>query len=108
VSAVPRGAVTDDDMIRCRVLRHAWDVFETAGFRNPTPGTRLSLRCTRCATERHDEYANTGEVIRRRYVYVEGYQYAKGDRPTAVLFRVLLMKAERRRRGTTTTNDRSK
>lgn len=97
-SSVPRGGVTDADMIRCRVARHMWDDFEPTEMRSPSWGTRVSFRCLRCASERHDVYDSLGEVGYRRYIYVEGYQYAKGERPSAAEFRVMLMKEQRRER----------
>lgn len=97
-TTVIRGDVTDADLVRCRVLRHPWDDFNPVGLRNPSFGTRVSLRCMRCGTERHDVYDSNGEVAYRRYIYVEGYQYAKDERPSAAQFRVLLMKAQRKER----------
>ena len=97
-ATVARGSVSDTDMVRCRVLRHSWDDFDPVGLREPSFGTRVSLRCLRCSSERHDVYDSNGEVTYRRYIYVEGYQYAKGERPSAAEFRVLLMKAQRKER----------
>jgi hypothetical protein len=37
-------------------------------------GWRLSLRCTRCTTERHDNYDFKGKLMGRRYIYPDGYQ----------------------------------
>jgi hypothetical protein len=48
----------------------------------PAYGWRFSLRCTRCTTERHDVIARSGHVNGRRYIYPDGYQYAKGERPS--------------------------
>lgn len=98
LSLIPRGSVTDADMIRCRVMRHAWDDFDPVGMRNPNWGIRVSFRCLRCHSERHDIYNSLGDVGYRRYIYVEGYQYAKGERPSAAEFRIMLMKVQRKER----------
>jgi hypothetical protein len=89
---------TDADFIRCRVMRHSWDDFSPTGLRNPSWGTRVSYRCLRCTAERHDIYNSLGEVGYRRYIYPAGYQYAKGDRPSAAEFRIMLMKQQRKER----------
>ena len=91
-------ASTDADFIRCRVFGHSWDDFSPVGMRNPSWGTRVSIRCLRCTTERHDIYNSLGEVGYRRYIYPGGYQYAKGEKPDMATFRIMLMRQYRRDR----------
>jgi hypothetical protein len=53
----------------------------------PWYGWRLSLRCLRCTTERHDNYDFKGDIMGRRYIYPDGYQTKGDDRPTKQEFR---------------------
>ena len=84
-----RGAdTTDDAFVRCRTYSHAWDEFYPIDMEAPWYGWRLSLRCMRCGTERHDNIAHgTGQMMGRRYMYPEGYQNKGEDRPTKEVFR---------------------
>jgi hypothetical protein len=75
-------AASGDSMRLCQTIGHAWDEFFPIDMATPVYGWRYSLRCTRCETERHDVIDAVGRVNGRRYIYVEGYQYAKGERPT--------------------------
>lgn len=64
----------DEAFLRCRTYSHAWDDFAPVDFYPPTYGWRLSLRCMRCTTERHDIVAyRSGKVMSRRYIYPDGY-----------------------------------
>jgi hypothetical protein len=64
----------DDTYIRCRTYSHAWDEFNPDDMGPPQWGWRLSLRCTRCATQRHDLIAfRGGKVLGRRYIYPDNY-----------------------------------
>jgi hypothetical protein len=68
----------------CKALsQHAWEIFTPINMDAPWYGWRLSLRCVRCGTERHDNlsYA-THQLLSRRYMHPEGYLYEKGERPT--------------------------
>jgi len=77
-----------DDFLACRTYNHAWDKFSPIDMDAPWYGWRLSLRCLRCGTERHDNIAyTTGEVMSRRYIYAEGYQYKGEDTPKKEVFR---------------------
>lgn len=81
---------SEDAFLQCRTYNHAWDRFNPIDLDAPWYGWRLSLRCMRCSTERHDNIAyGTGEVMGRRYIYAEGYQYAgeKDERPSKEEFR---------------------
>lgn len=64
----------DPNVVRCHSYGHSWDEFVPVDLYPPTYGWRLSLRCLRCTTERHDTIAfNTGKVMGRRYIYPDGY-----------------------------------
>jgi hypothetical protein len=63
----------DNTYVRCRSYGHAWDEFAPIDLAPPLYGWRLSLRCTRCGTERHDNVDFKGQVMGRRYLYVDGY-----------------------------------
>lgn len=60
--------------LRCRSYGHAWDEFNPIDMEAPWYGWRLSLRCLRCTTERHDNIDFKGKVMGRRYIYPQGYQ----------------------------------
>lgn len=85
---VRQADTTDEAFIRCRTYSHAWDEFSPIDLDPPAYGWRLSLRCIRCSTERHDMISyGTGQMLSRRYIYVEGYQTQGEDRPTKEVFR---------------------
>lgn len=64
----------DKAYVRCRSYGHAWDEFAPIDLSAPVYGWRLSLRCLRCSTERHDNIDFKGRIMGRRYLYAEGYQ----------------------------------
>lgn len=68
-----------DAILRCKALGHRWADFSPVDMKRPSFGWRLSLRCERCTTERHDLLNSLGELIGggRQYVYVEGYREAE-------------------------------
>lgn len=79
----------DDEYVKCRSWGHEWDDFmplrRRAGW-----GTLLSLRCSRCGTERHDTIDAQGDLSAREYKYPENYKAAgtrQGDRITAAELR---------------------
>lgn len=72
----------DQSMLRCRIYGHAWDEFYPDDLGTPLYGWRLSLRCTRCTTERHDVIDSIGQISMRRYIYVEGYRNESDEKPT--------------------------
>jgi hypothetical protein len=75
-----RGAdIESDAFIRCRTYNHAWDEFFPIDMETPWIGWRLSLRCVRCQTERHDVIDFKGAMMQRRYIYPDGYQTPKGE-----------------------------
>ncbi len=70
-----------DQMLRCRVVGHQWDDFYPTNLSPPAFGWRLSLRCARCTTERHDLISfREGDVLAREYRYVDGYQQRRDER----------------------------
>lgn len=63
----------------CKTINHSWDRVDNPELPAPDIGWRLSLRCIRCQSERHDLISPvTGEVMARRYVYPDGYLTPKG------------------------------
>jgi hypothetical protein len=87
---VPRARgrdITDDAFVKCRIYRHAWDEFYPIDMERPWYGWRLSLRCMRCQTERHDTMDFKGQLMGRFYLYPDGYQTKGEDRPTLQVFR---------------------
>ena len=78
-----------DQFVRCRTVGHAWQDFVPVGMRRPLFGWRLSLRCTSCATERHDLVNAVGDVLTREYRYPGDYQM-RGGAPTRADVRVEL------------------
>ena len=85
-----KGGEHADDFLACRTYSHAWDRFSPIGMDAPHYGWRLSLRCLRCTSERHDVISyRTGVVETRRYIYAEGYemQGVGEDKPTKEQFR---------------------
>lgn len=80
-----------DSFLRCRTYGHAWDEFTPIDLEAPWYGWRLSLRCIRCGTERHDNISyNNYSVMGRLYIYPDGYkiEVSQGeDRPTKEVFR---------------------
>lgn len=74
-----------DEFIKCRSWGHEWDTFMPLR-RRAAWGVLLSLRCSRCATERHDTIDRNGEISAREYKYPDGYKLAgthQGNRATA-------------------------
>ena len=59
--------------LRCRSYGHAWEEFAPIDLDAPIYGWRLSLRCTRCTMERHDNIDFKGRVMSRRYIPPPGY-----------------------------------
>jgi hypothetical protein len=72
----------DQAMLRCRVYGHSWDEYYPDDLGRPEYGWRLSLRCTRCTTERHDIIDSIGRISQRRYIYVEDYQMGRDETPS--------------------------
>jgi hypothetical protein len=66
----------ETEYLRCRRDGHAWDEFTDATKPRAQFGYRLSLRCDRCTTTRHDIISIVGDVVQRHYEYPDGYQLA--------------------------------
>jgi hypothetical protein len=81
---------TDGTYVRCRTYGHAWDEFYPDNLGIPMYGWRLSLRCIRCETERHDIVERTGAVGSRRYIYPDGYKVGRDELMTREQFRLHL------------------
>jgi hypothetical protein len=74
--------------LKCRTYNHAWDEFYPIDLEQPWYGWRLSLRCVRCQTERHDNIDFKGQVMGRRYIYPPGYQQTEpGEKKDRTVFR---------------------
>lgn len=64
-----------DAAVLCRGLGHAWDEYSNVTSYFTGPGWHFTVRCIRCATERHDLIdTRTGELDRRKYKYPDGYK----------------------------------
>lgn len=86
---------------KCRVWGHAWEDFIPHGKRPAGWGSRFSLRCVRCTTERHDVIDSLGDLSAREYVYPDDYKMAKDETPTRQALRLDLLgdlRGSRRRR----------
>lgn len=67
---------------QCRVWGHAWEDFTPEGKRPADWGTRFSLRCIRCMTERHDLIDAYGSLSTRQYIYPDDYKMVGDEMPT--------------------------
>ncbi len=78
----------------CRLIGHEWDYFTPGvGQRKPAPwGRGFSLRCARCAAERHDCFDSLGNLSARSYDYPSGYEVAADERPTSEQLRLSIVK----------------
>lgn len=76
---------------RCRVFGHAWEDFIPSGKRPAGWGSRFSLRCVRCTTERHDVIDALGDLAERQYVYPDDYKLARDETPTRQSLRLDLL-----------------
>ena len=80
----------------CDTIRCAWDVVDSVW--KPMFGTPVTLRCMRCASERHDTINSLGQVASRRYVRPGWWKkYPKGTRPTHAEFRLMLIEQQIRK-----------
>jgi hypothetical protein len=98
-TAIPGGDTTglDAAALRCRVYGHAWDEFYPDNLGTPFYGWRLSLRCGRCTTERHDLIDSIGRVSSRRYIYPEEYAIEAEEKPTRDQLRLAMFDRVRAR-----------
>jgi hypothetical protein len=76
--------------IECKTFGHAWDEY------NPGDGDlngwfdRITLRCERCGSTRHDYHDNRGELGARKYWTPDGYKDAKDQKPSRAALRLML------------------
>lgn len=66
-----------DNMLKCKLLGHAWDEF--LPMKKPARfGDRISFLCVRCQSERHDivSWVN-GDLLQRSYIYTDGYHLSE-------------------------------
>lgn len=71
---------TQRDFDLCKGINHPWDRVDAPELGPPVMGWRLSLRCLRCRSERHDLISPvSGEIMQRRYIYTPGYLGPKGS-----------------------------
>lgn len=92
----PESVDSEQSMVRCRTYGHAWDEFYPDDLGPPMFGWRLSLRCVRCATERHDTIDHIGQVGSRRYIYPDGYQTTRDEALTKEEYRQTLYASVRK------------
>jgi hypothetical protein len=88
-------------MIKCRTYGHGWeeaDIPWETPLGNRVWRYRLSLRCVRCDTVRHDLIDALGDVVQRDYRYHDEYKYAYDELPTRAEFRVMLLGSRSGRR----------
>lgn len=88
-----------DEMLKCKLFGHAWDDFVSM-LRPAKFGARVSVRCVRCTTERHDIVSwIDGGLLSREYRYPEGYHLSeRHHRNEFRLAYVQRQKPRRRRR----------
>lgn len=79
--------------IKCRTLRHAWDDFIPRDMPAPQWGHRVSLRCLRCTTERHDVIDRLGQLSQRTYIYPTDYALTADETPDIQQLRLMLIKS---------------
>lgn len=83
--------------VECKTYGHSWDEY------NPSDGDldgwayRLTLRCTRCTTTRHDYLDKAGELGRRHYSYPDGYRDPKEQKRKRPEMRLLIVVTRRQR-----------
>jgi hypothetical protein len=65
-------------VVQCRTYGHGWSEFVRPDL-PAVAGWRLTLRCDRCTSERHDVINLIGELQHRHYQYPDGYRLARAD-----------------------------
>ena len=79
----------DARFLRCRTFNHRWGVFDPASVPGAVPTVtghvvlpginEWVLLCDSCGTWRFDYIRQSGTVLRRKYIYPDGYLRAKGE-----------------------------
>ncbi len=95
-STVPRV-----DIVKCRTFGHSWDEFDPRYHETARDWGadvwRITLRCTRCTTERYDYLNSIGGVVSRNYAYPVGYKEAGVTRAEYRLeYRTYIVKGKNR------------
>jgi hypothetical protein len=87
-------AALDDEKVYCRTLGHSWDDY--LPMKRPAKfGDRLSFRCVRCATVRHDIVSWVdGQLLDRQYEYPDDYHLA--EKFSRSEFRLVLINRRRK------------
>lgn len=80
----------EEDYERCKTLGHVWEDFNPIDLGPAMYGKRMSLRCVRCTTERHDTIEASGRVGTRSYRYADGYIIPREERLTRAEMRLKL------------------
>lgn len=70
----------DPNVITCKTVGHAWDVYTPVNKLNTKLGRPIYLRCVRCSTTRVDVINRLGELTYRSYRPSKEYVAAKKDR----------------------------
>lgn len=78
-------------MCRRSVLGHAWEPYQDNEKPAPSFGTRFSVRCSRCTTQRHYLLGFNGERLGKEYVYPEGYKLV-GDHTSEEFWQEVLVR----------------
>ena len=60
----------DDDFLRCRVRGHSWRSWRA---RRNGSVFEQQLRCSECGSTRHETLSTSGELVKVRIEYVDGY-----------------------------------
>lgn len=76
----------------CKTLGHAWDEYNPRDGGGGATRWRLTLRCSRCSTTRHDDLDARGEVVSRQYAYPDGYRDPVELKPSRAALRLMLVK----------------
>lgn len=83
--------------VQCRTLGHAWEKIPRTQRTKEWVGYGFALRCTRCHTERYDDFDHVGELSRRQYGYPDDYKLAKDETPDRSSLRMMFARVERLR-----------
>ena len=95
---MPRRRWSTTQYLECKTWGHAWDEFDTTRTPKERYTYRMTLRCSRCYTERFDYLDTDASVMRRTYFYSNGYRDAKGsEKPTRSEMRLIIIKRKTRK-----------
>lgn len=80
--------------VECRMFGHAWEQFTPRSNSAVMKGYGLTIRCTRCGTERYDSWDRKGDLDGRRYKHPDDYKIAREDTPDRPSLRLLFARVE--------------